>query len=66
MPTQRPADLPAPKMFTLDGEPCDLAELARDNDLEPETLNAIGALEVGQVLTLGGGAGADFALRRES
>lgn len=59
------AGLPEPKQFTLDGEPCDLAELYVVNDLEPEVCNRIAALAVGESMALGGGAGADFILKRE-
>lgn len=57
---------PAPKVFTLDGEPLDLADFVVVNDLEPEQVNAIGAMEPGDEMTFGGGAGALFVLRRVS
>lgn len=63
MPTQR-ADLQ--KQFTLDGDACDISELHEVNDFPAEMTKIIDSLEVGDELVLGGGAGADFVLRREA
>lgn len=54
------------KTWTLDTEPCDLTDLLDVNDFPSDVVAAINGLDVGQTLTLGGGAGADFLLRRES
>jgi hypothetical protein len=56
----------APKRFTLDGEPIpDMGSFAVENDLDPETLNDIGRLAVGETLVLGGGATAECIFKRE-
>jgi hypothetical protein len=62
---------PDPKVFTLEAEgeaprPIDLAEFYRDNDLEPEEVNAIGRMQPGDEKSFGGGAGVLFTLRRVS
>jgi hypothetical protein len=57
-----------PKRYTLDGEPVTLAELRADNEeggIDATTWAAIHMLAPGDSLSLGGGAGADFVLRRE-
>jgi hypothetical protein len=41
-----------------------LGEFAVENDLEPEELNAIGRLAVGDDFRMGGGAAPIFLLRR--
>lgn len=46
------------------GNPIDLGEFAVLNDLEPEDLNAIGALGVGEEWTFGGGAAVAIIVRR--
>lgn len=53
------------KRYTLDGEAIDLAEFAAVNDLGLAELSAIDAMAIGDEITLGGGAGAEFTLRRE-
>jgi hypothetical protein len=63
--------VPSPKVFTLEAEgeaprPVDLAEFYRDNDLEPEEVNAIGRMQPGDEKSFGGGAGVLFTLRRVS
>lgn len=60
-----------PKRFELqwDGETpetVDLGEFAVDNDLEPEVLNAIGEMAVGDEMPFGGGAAPLATLRRVS
>jgi hypothetical protein len=54
--------------WTLDGQPVDLAEFLSDNreTFDIETCHIIGALRPGESLIVGGGAGAEFVLRREA
>ncbi len=52
--------------FTLDGEPCDIADFIEVNGLAAPDREAIGALEVGGEIIYGGGAAATFVLRRVS
>jgi hypothetical protein len=53
------------KRFTLDGDSIpDLGRFVADNDLEPETVNDIGRLAVGEELVMGGGAAPIFVLKR--
>ena len=53
--------------FTLDGQPVKMPILFADNEQEPFTaaqVRAMKSLMRGEVLVFGGGAGAEFALRR--
>lgn len=54
------------KRFTLDGQPVDLDEFLADNleTISPEDCDAIDRLDVGGAITFGGGAGAEFVLKR--
>lgn len=54
------------KRFTLDGETVELSEFYVNNDFDPETVNRIGRMEAGDSITVGGGAGAAFTLKREA
>jgi hypothetical protein len=45
-------------------EAIDLGEFYAANDLDPEDVNAIGALAVGEEHRMGGGAAPIFAIRR--
>jgi hypothetical protein len=62
----------APKKFLLsedpadplNGEEVDLAAFYVDNDLDPDEVNRIGRMQVGDVVMLGGGAAPLFALAR--
>ncbi len=45
-------------------ENLDLSDFYVLNDIEPDAVNAIGKLDVGQEHQMGGGAGAWFAVRR--
>ena len=52
--------------YTLDGFPVTLDELhAANPNLDAETCGRIARLRSGEVVVLGGGAGAQFVLRRE-
>ncbi len=57
----------AGRRFTLDGEPVDLQELldANRDGLDPDELDAIGALRPGESITFGGGAWATFVVACE-
>jgi hypothetical protein len=66
-----PVTSPAPApLYTLDDEPVDLDVFLRDNaapdvaGFSDEDLAAIRALRPGEEIVLGGGAGAEFVLRR--
>jgi hypothetical protein len=54
------------KAFTLDGVPVDIAEFVADNaeTFEAEDREAIEALRVGEEIVYGGGAAAEFVLKR--
>lgn len=56
--------------YTLDGEPVDLDDLIRDNQdpdfgFEATDIAQLRALQPGQELRFGGGAAAEFTVRRE-
>ena len=52
--------------YTMDGEPVDIIDLGECNDLDPETLDEIDGMGIGDSVDLGGGAGAEFLLVRVS
>lgn len=56
------------RTYTLDGEYLDLPEFIRVNgdDLEPWVYEAINAMEIGDSIQVGGGAGATFIIARDS
>ena len=54
-------------VFTLDGEPLeDIREFVRDNGLDEAEEAAVYALRPGDEMRFGGGAAAEFVLRREA
>lgn len=54
--------------WTLDGEPVDLVDLERVNPdvFDPELVSLVDRMQPGEETILGGGAGAEFVLRREA
>jgi hypothetical protein len=52
------------RVFTLNGEIIDLAELLAHNTFEPLDIDHIQRLEVHERIVYGGGAFAEFVLRR--
>jgi hypothetical protein len=52
------------RRFTLDDEPCDIAEFCTLNAIDHEEQLRIGDLPVGGEMTFGGGAAASFTLKR--
>ena len=57
------------KRYTLDGEPVTLADLRAENEdgaITASDWKMIHEMQPGNFMTLGGGAGAEFVLRRES
>jgi hypothetical protein len=65
----RPPDRPAlgiddHRIFTLDGDVVDIATFIEDNGFDRSDLDQITRLEVGEHIIYGGGAFAEFVLRR--
>lgn len=54
------------KTFTLDGQQVDLVDFLVENQLTDDERGRITRLKVGQEIVFGGGAGAEFVLRRVS
>lgn len=51
--------------FTLDGEPIEsFDEFVMVNDFDAETVGLMQSMQPGEEMLLGGGAGAEFTLRR--
>ncbi len=50
--------------YTLDGEPVDLARFIAENGLSEFQVHRIAHLSVGESITYGGGAAAEFTLQR--
>jgi len=53
------------KRFTLDGDTVEIVEFISVNDLTKKEIREIAKLRVGGEIVYGGGAGAEFVLRRE-
>lgn len=51
------------RVWTLDDEPCDLADLFEVNEFDRDQRREIEVMAPGEVLILGGGAGAEFVLK---
>lgn len=62
-----PNSHPATPRYTLDGEPVDIAELIAVNHavLDADDIARIDAMQPGEQIIFGGGAAAEFVLRRE-
>jgi uncharacterized protein (UPF0335 family) len=52
------------KRFTLDGETIDIVEFIADNGFDRKEIRKIAKLKVGDELLYGGGAAAEFILKR--
>jgi hypothetical protein len=52
--------------WTLDGEPVEVEDVLMDPGVEDWQRDAALSQEPGESISLGGGAGADFTLRREA
>jgi hypothetical protein len=53
------------RKFTLDGEPVEIAAFIEDNCFAMPDIEQINGLKAGEIIRYGGGAFAEFILRRE-
>lgn len=52
------------KRFTLDGETVEIVSFISDNDFTKKEIKEIASMKVGDEIIYGGGAAAEFILRR--